>query len=57
VPGTFRPLPEIRDYKEAAAAYAADLDQAVATIVDWYKLLINASNFVFQIEYWSRVKP
>lgn len=57
VPGTFRPMPEIRDYKEAAAAYAADLDQAVATIVDWYKLLINASNFVFQIEYWSRVKP
>ena len=56
VPKTFRPMPEIRDYEDAVAAYAAELDQAIATIVDWYKLLVSASNFAFQIEYWSRVK-
>jgi hypothetical protein len=56
-PPAFRPMREIRDYQEAVATYAAELDQAVTTIVDWYKLLITASNFVFQVEYWSRVKP
>lgn len=30
------------------------IDQSVARLRDWYALLIDASNAVFQVEYWSR---
>jgi hypothetical protein len=55
--GVFRPMRKIPDYKEASSTYSAELDRAVATTVDWYKLLVATSNLVFQIEYWSRVNP
>jgi len=31
------------------------IDHAIHELRDWYILLIQASNCVFQIEYWSRV--
>jgi hypothetical protein len=31
-----------------------DVDRAVEELKQWYTLLINASNDVFQIEYWTR---
>jgi hypothetical protein len=55
-PVAVKPMREIRDFSEAVATYAAELDQAVKTLIDWYALLASASNLVFQIEYWSRVK-
>jgi hypothetical protein len=56
-PVAVKSMPEIRDFSEAVATYAAELDQAVKTLIDWYALLVSASNQVFQIEYWSRIKP
>jgi len=55
-PIAFKPMREIRDFGEAVSTYAAELDQVVNTLIDWYALLVTASNLVFQIEYWSRVK-
>jgi hypothetical protein len=53
----FQPMPEIRDLREAEKEHYAELDAAVKAIADWYKLLVKASSYVFEIEYWSRVKP
>jgi hypothetical protein len=56
-PVAVKPMREIRDFSEAVSTHAAELDQAVKTLIDWYALLVSASNLVFQIEYWSRIKP
>ena len=55
-PMAVKPMRQIRDFGEAVAAHAAELDQVVNKLIDWYALLVSASNLVFQIEYWSRVK-
>ena len=55
-PIAFKPTRENRDFGEAVSTYAAGLDQVVNKLIDWYALLVTASNLVFQIEYWSRVK-
>ncbi len=31
-----------------------ELSASTQELIDWYQLLINASNHVFQVEYWSR---
>lgn len=41
--------------QEREMELGAEFDNAIAELVDWYKLLIDASNSVFQVEYWSRV--
>jgi hypothetical protein len=56
-PIAFEPMRKNCDVDDAASTYAAELDQAVKTPIDWYALLVSASNLVFQIEYWSRIKP
>jgi len=56
-PIAVKPMREIRDFSEAVSTHAAELDQVVNKLIDWYSLLVRASNLVFQIEYWSRVKP
>lgn len=52
----FVPMREIPDYQDLADAQQAELDQAATAICDWYKTMIDASNNVFQVEYWSRLK-
>lgn len=32
----------------------SDIDGSLQGVVDWYRLLIEASNAVFRVEYWSR---
>jgi hypothetical protein len=51
------PMPEIPELGKVEREYQAELDASVKSISDWYRLLVEASNYVFQIEYWSRVKP
>ena len=46
----------IRDLRVANNDYDRELNEAVKTITDWYTVLVKASNYIFQIEYWSRVK-
>lgn len=31
-----------------------ELSSSIQELIDWYQLLIDASNHVFQVEYWSR---
>jgi len=57
----FTPSPMPEDEPSWIAAHEtrtnqlrSDLDGSVQEIIDWYRLLINASNAVFQVEYWSR---
>lgn len=35
--------------------FRLEIDSATNDLKDWYKLLIQTSNHVFQVEYWSRV--
>jgi hypothetical protein len=35
--------------------FQAEVDRAIDALRDWYTLLIQASNLVFQVECWSRV--
>ena len=44
-----------RPVKPAPCELEGDVDRALNQLVDWYGLLIRASNAVFQIEYWSRI--
>lgn len=53
----FQPMPDIPDLLDVEKKYHTELDAAVKAIADWYRLLVKASNYVFEIEYWSRVKP
>jgi hypothetical protein len=32
----------------------SEIDDSLQEVVDWYRLLVHASNAVFQVEYWSR---
>lgn len=43
-----------RSVKPAPCELEGEVDRALNQLVDWYRLLIQASNAVFQIEYWSR---
>ncbi len=40
---------------ETGFDFEKEVGSAVKHITDWYKLLIQASNYIFQIEYWGRV--
>jgi len=51
---TFDPDEWTRVIADAEARLRSELDGARDSMTRWYKLLINASNHVFQIEYWSR---
>lgn len=52
----FVPMREIPALEDIGDAQRSELDQALAAICDWYKTLVNASNHVFQVEHWSRMK-
>ncbi len=55
---TFEPprIADVRDLQDAQREYHAELDALVKNITDWYALLVKTSSYVFEIEYWSRVK-
>lgn len=40
--------------KERRAEIELEIDHAMEEIKEWYALLIQASNYVFQVEYWTR---
>lgn len=40
--------------KERRAEIQLEIDRAMEEIKEWYTLLIQASNYVFQVEYWTR---
>jgi hypothetical protein len=52
----FVPMLEIPSIQDVDNAQQSELDQALGAVCDWYKTLVNASNHVFQVEHWSRVK-
>jgi hypothetical protein len=40
--------------KERRAEIELEIDRAMEELREWYRLLIQASNYVFQVEYWTR---
>jgi hypothetical protein len=49
-------MADVRDLQDAQSEYHAELDALVKNVTEWYALLVKTASYVFEIEYWSRVK-
>lgn len=55
IPKSSTPLDWTQATRDRITELETEIEAAVTELRDWYSLLINASNNVFQVEHWTRV--